>query len=519
MNRVLSLRCFFAYNNGIAATADYIELDENNHIHKIRNLQIVNGGQTTASIYTTAKEDKADISDVYVQVKFSVIDNQEQYSDIVTRISRCSNTQNKVNNADFSANNLALVAVEKLSRYILSPITSTCNIRTCWFFERFRGQYKALRSREGFTRAKRMAFDKKYPKEQMFTKVELAKYINAYQEVVGGYNKVVIGPNIVVRGNEKNYAEFIKHNLPDEKINNVYFEDVVAKAILFKTAEKRYGTKKNDYCIGELRQVAVPYTISLISYLIGNKLDLYKIWKNQSLSDSLSDFIYDLMKQVNDFIIAKSPISHYIEWAKKEECWELVKQHEWTFNIEDIKSDLIDENNPPKRKILSEQDASDEDEKHQEELLRNIPFALWEKIGEWGKDVGLLDITQQGWASDVAFIVQHNRQFGNQDRKHAMFLFDLVCKHNIELLEETDSIVESEKSDTESLSDITQPSSEEMTLELIKRMVDWDKRRRILKDWQWIVMNEVVQGKRSLTDQMKRTFYTNLERLKRRGFK
>lgn len=388
------------------------------------------------------------------------------------------------------------------------------------FFERFRGQYKALRSREGFTRAKRMAFDKKYPKEQMFTKVELAKYINAYQEVVGGYNKVVIGPNIVVRGNEKNYAEFIKHNLPDEKkINNVYFEDVVAKAILFKMAEKRYGTKKNDYCIGELRQVAVPYTISLISYLIGNKLDLYKIWKNQSLSDSLSDFIYDLMKQVNAFIIAKSPISHYIEWAKKEECWELVKQHEWTFNIEDIKSDLIDENNPPKRKILSEQDASDEDEKHQEELLRNIPFALWEKIGEWGKDVGLLDITQQGWASDVAFIVQHNRQFGNQDRKHAMFLFDLVCKHNIELLEETDSIVESEKSDTESLSDITQPSSEEMTLELIKRMVDWDKRRRILKDWQWIVMNEVVQGKRSLTDQMKRTFYTNLERLKRRGFK
>lgn len=214
-----------------------------------------------------------------------------------------------------------------------------------------RGQYKTLRSREGFTKAQRTAFDKKYPKEQMFTKVELAKYINAYQEVVGGYNKIIIGPNSVVRGNEKNYAKFINNNLPDvKKINNVYFEDAVAKAILFKTAERRYGTRKNDYCIGGLRQVAVPYTISLISYLTNNKLDLYKIWKNQCLSDALSDFIYDLMKQVNAFIIDNSPITHYIEWAKKDECWDLVKQHEWNFNIEEIKSDLIDEKNPLKRK-------------------------------------------------------------------------------------------------------------------------------------------------------------------------
>ena len=332
---------FFAFNNGIAATADHIELDENNNIRKIRNLQIVNGGQTTASIYTTAKKDKADISDIYVQVKFSIIEKPDHYSDIVSRISRYSNTQNKVNDADFSANNPALIAIEKLSRYVLSPITPSCNIQTHWFFERARGQYKTLRSREGFTKAQRMAFDKKYPKEQVFTKVELAKYINAYQEVVGGYSKIIIGPNSVVRGNEKNYAKFINNNLPDEKkINNVYFEDAVAKAILFKTAEKRYGTKKNDYCIGELRQVAVPYTISLISYLTDNKLDLYKIWKNQCLSDALSDFIYDLMKQVNAFIIDNSPITHYIEWAKKDECWELVKQHKWNFNIEEIKSDL-----------------------------------------------------------------------------------------------------------------------------------------------------------------------------------
>lgn len=504
---------FFAFNNGIAATADRIELDDNNHIRKIRNLQIVNGGQTTASIYTTAKKDKTDISDIYVQVKFSVIDNPEQYSDIVSRISRYSNTQNKVNDADFSANNPALIAIEKLSRYVLSPLTPSCNIQTYWFFERARGQYKTLRSREAFTKAQRAAFDKKHPKEQVFTKVELAKYINAYQEVVGGYNKIIIGPNAVVRGNEKNYAKFINNNLPDEKkINNVYFEDAIAKAIIFKTAEKRYGTRKNDYCIGELRQVAVPYTISLISYLTGNKLDLYKIWKNQSLSDALSDFIYDMMKQVNAFIMDSSPISHYIEWAKKDECWNLAKQHEWNFNIDEIKSDLIDEINPPKRKILTDECDSEEEEKHKERLLRSIPFSLWKKIGEWGKDAGILDPTKQGWASDVAFIVKNKRQFGKQDKKHALFLFDLVCQRNSELLEEADIIAESEQNVS------PKSSSDEMTLELIQRMVDWDRRKQILEDWKWKVMEDVVQGRKPLTDRMRYVFYLNLEKLKRNGF-
>lgn len=510
---------FFAFNNGIAATADHIELDENNQICKICNLQIVNGGQTTASIYTTAKKDKADISDIYVQVKFSVIENPEQYSDIVSRISRYSNTQNKVNDADFSANNPALVAIEKLSRYVLSPVTSNCNIQTHWFFERARGQYKTLRSREGFTKTQRIAFDKKYPKEQMFTKVELAKYINAYQEVVGGYNKIVIGPNSVVRGNEKNYAKFINNNLPDvKKINNVYFEDAVAKAILFKTAEKRYGTRKNNYCIGELRQVAVPYTISLISYLTGNKIDLYKIWKNQCLSDTLSDFIYDLMRQVNDFIIEKSPITHYIEWAKKDECWELVKQHEWNFNIEEIKSDLIDENNPPKRKILTDDEDSEEEEKHKEELLRSIPFALWKKIGEWGRDAGFLDTTKQGWASDVAFIVKNKRAFGRRDKNHAMLLYELVCKHNIEILEEADSIAESECDNKTTADKQSNTLSGEITLELIQRMVEWDRHKRILEDWKWRVMDDVVHGRKPLTDRMKYAFFLNWEKLKKKGF-
>jgi hypothetical protein len=120
-------------------------------------------------------------------------------------------------------------------------------MQTCWFFERARGQYKNLRLKEGFTKSAQNKFDLKYPKNQVITKVELAKYINAFQEVSEG-RKLAIGPHIVVRGNEKNYAQFINNNLPDDprKINNVFFEDSIAKCILFKTAEKRYGVKPDS---------------------------------------------------------------------------------------------------------------------------------------------------------------------------------------------------------------------------------------------------------------------------------
>ena len=510
---------FLAFNNGIAATADHLELDATNrYIKKIRNLQIVNGGQTTASIYNTAKKDKADISNIFVQVKFSIIEKPDHYSDIMSRISRYANTQNKVNDADFSANNPALVAIEKLSRYILSPVTAQNSMQTCWFFERARGQYKTLRGREGFTKSRQSAFDRKYPKNQMFTKVELAKYINAYQEVWEG-KKMVVSPNIVVRGNEKNYARFINNNLPDniKKINNVYFEDAIAKCLLFKEAEKRYGTKANDYNIGELRQVVVPYTLSLLNIITADKLDLYRIWKNQQVSLKLSDFIYDLMKQVNEFILKNSPVTHYIEWAKKEECWEQVKSHLWSFNINEIKADLIDENNLSKRNIVTDTEDEEEIRQYEENILRSIPHALWKKIEEWGKDTDCLSATQQAFAGfDMANKVKFNRSISDSDRSKAMAIFEIICQHNVDLLSEADELTEQPQ---EKISKVEEETTDHgITIELVQKMVDWDKRRRILKDWQWNVMNDILLGKKTLNNSLAWGCRKNLELLKKHGF-
>ena len=485
-----------------------------------------NGGQTTASIYYTKKNDKADISSIYVQMKISVVKKQEQFSDIVSRISKYANTQNKVNNADFSANNQALIEFEKLSRYTLTPLSSDSPLQTYWFFERARGQYKTMRQKEGFTKSRQAAFDKKYPKNQVLTKTDIAKYINAYDEVYEG-KKLVIGPHVVARGNEKNYARFINNNLPDnhKRINNVYFEDTIAKAILFKTADKRYGTKAGAVHIGELKNVTVPYTIALLTKITKGRLDLYKIWKAQQLSPALSDFIFDLMVQVNEFIIKNSVGSHYIEWAKKEECWEKVKEHTFAYDLSDIADDLIDPNNPPARRVAGEDQRNSGTYEHEMGIIRSIPPSLWNKIAEWGQTSGYLAIHYQSAARDTAYKLKYNHLISETDRKRAMAIYDIVCQYNIELLDEADELAEKDHADREARVAAEEEKRKtsgidevEITLDLVKEMVDWDKRRRILEDWKWKVMNDVANGKKPLTDTYKYTFWLNLQVLRKKGF-
>jgi hypothetical protein len=505
---------FLAFNNGISATADYIELDETGHyVKKISNLQIVNGGQTTASIYHTWEKDKADISDIFVQMKISVIKKVDTYGEIVSKISEYANTQNKVNNADFSSNNPILIDLEKISRCSFSPITPQNPIPTIWFFERANGQYRNLRMRDGFTKSRQTQFDLKYPKKQMFKKTDLAKFVNSYREILDG-RKVVIGPHFVVRGNEKNYAQFISYNLPG-KITGVYFEDIVAKMILFRTAERLYGIKPNS--IGDMRNAVVPYAISLFGYCTNYRLNLGKIWKNQKVSDELSAVLYKLMKQLNEFILNNSPSKHYIEWAKREDCWNIIKQQNWHIDTDSIKADFATEEQLKIRQLTT--DILDEDaiqKKYEIELLRSIPYALWKKIELWGRDSGFLNTNQQSFAGfDMANAVKFNREISDAKRAKAMRIYEIVCEHNIDLLSEADELTEPAK---EEIKEDQVDTDLGITVELIQKMADWDKRRRILKDWQWKVLNEVASGKRQLDSRLAWGCKKSLDILKKHGF-
>ncbi len=502
---------FLAFNNGIAATADEIELEYSKDgigkiISVVKDLQIVNGGQTTASIYHTQKKDKADISNIFVQVKLSVVKNKDKFSEIVSRISEYANTQNKVSVSDLSSNQPYHIELEKLSRNIFTPLTDNKPIQTKWFYERARGQYKNAILKDGFTPSRRKAFELKNPKQQLFNKEKLAKYINAYQEITDG-KKILIGPHFVVRGEQKNYVQFMNYNL-EKKLDNVYFEDTVAKAILFQTAEKVYGTKPN--AIGDMRSMTVPYTMTLLNIYTKNQIDLYKIWKNQSISDSLKTLLHEMMSAIETFIKNTGPGGRYEEWAKKEECWLQVKNNDFGFDISCIKHDLIDKRNPPKRIVISEDEA--DLKKRQEDLdkIKSIPVAIWKKIEEWGRETDILTNNQQSIAWNISLKIRNNSAILPNEITNGIAIIEKVIDKAPEIFFDIDEIEEKNKSNGE---------SPEVTMDLIKKMVEWDRENKRLKPHHFKMMFDIVNGKEDLTSQNKKYCLMNYIFISKYGFK
>lgn len=304
---------FLAYNNGLTATADEIEvgsLKGETVIYRLKGLQIVNGAQTTASINRAKKLDKIDVSRVAVSMKLTRV-QPDKLKEFVPLIAKFANTQNPVQLADLSANNDFHIAVERLSDLIWSP-----GEETRWFYERARGAYEVARMRLGSTSAKRRQFDDECPKSKKFTKTDLAKVWMSWWEK----------PHIVSRGAQKNFAAFMAHLpeqfpagwVPDEK----FYRDTVALVILFKgcqsavrrAALQSYGANVITYMMAKLKEAA------------GDTLELGTVWEYQSVSPELAAAMVDWAPIIHACIVDEAGARNVTEFSKKEECWERIKK-------------------------------------------------------------------------------------------------------------------------------------------------------------------------------------------------
>lgn len=501
---------FLAYNNGIAATAEEVRLidlpnGKGQGIAWVRDLQIVNGGQTTASIYHTWKKDKANIAGIHVPLKLSVVKNREKFSDIVSRISEYANTQNKVSVADLSSNRPFHIELEKFSRTLLAPSAPNQNVQTRWFFERARGQYKNALVKEGFTPAKRRVFEARNPKSQMFTKEDLAKYVNAWQEIYDG-KKLLIGPHFVVRGGQKNYVQFVNFNMV-KKVDNLYFEDAIAKAILFRTAEKIYGVKPN--AIGDMRYITVPYAVAWLGYKTVYKLDLYKIWKNQSLPENLKKLLRSIMESTEQFIRKNAPGSLYGEWAKKEECWNAVKEEDFGIDLNDIRSDLETNQGNSQRRRISEEET--DREKFQEEInrIKSVTIAGWHKIHDWGKATELLSVQQRNTAFNLALRIRSKSPISDIEKNSGLRILDIVLSKEPELLWDIE----------EETARVTQKDLTEITPEIVTQMISFDRRNKRLEDYKFRFLRDALEKPLPWDERTVKFLRSNLEKLRKYGFR
>lgn len=379
---------FLAYNNGISMTASSVTLTElaggGVGISRIQDLQIVNGGQTTASLHHARINGKTDLSQIQVQGKLSVVD-PGRLSELVPRISQFANSQNRVNLADFTSNDPFHVHLEKLSRTVWAPAGAGGHQMTRWFYERARGQYADAHARER-TPARQREFKRVHPLAQKFAKTDVAKFENTWDQL----------PWVVALGAEKNFREFMLrlgergHFEPNQE----YFESLVAKAIMFRSAERLIGRLN----LGGYRAQTVTYTLAKLLNATAQRIDLASIWRLQAISDALAADIESLGERVHATLLATAGTRNVSEWAKKKECWVSILSLDWEPSAA-LQAELV---SGAQRTRTSSTTSITEtltaDEALDAAAVAGVTSGAWFELSKWAKETDNLQTWQRGIA-------------------------------------------------------------------------------------------------------------------------
>lgn len=386
---------FFAYNNGVSATAMGVQLSsgpQGQHITSARDFQIINGGQTTASLSNTRHRDKANLTGIFVQMKLTEIDETEldRSNELIRNISRSSNSQNKVSDADFFATAPFHIRMEQFSRRLFAIATDGSQFETHWFYERARGQY--LQAQMRLTPAKKKQFVLQNPKEQLITKTDLAKVRNTWRGL----------PQVVSKGAQTNFMKFAEQidaawDVDDTQFGERYFQESVSLMIMYRHLERLIP--QQEWYESGYRANVITYTIASFHYLLSKqitnyRLDLMGIWMKQKVPESLSNVLLDLAQQV--YLIITDParkVVNVTQWCKRDECWRTVQSRITYGFTNELKNCLVSRN----EQVQSEKEARKDQEQDEgimaQSALLKYDTDIWMRLEVFATEHHLLSDT------------------------------------------------------------------------------------------------------------------------------
>jgi len=372
---------FFAYNNGIAATASSVSVRTSSHglrLVEAKDLQIVNGGQTTASLALARQKDRADLDGIFVQMKLSVVP-EDKAGEAIPLIAKYANTQNKVSEADFFSNHEFHRRMEEVSRRVWAPAVGGAQHETHWFYERARGQY--ANETLNMSKSERAKFLTQNPRSQLIVKTDMAKVENSARG----------SPHVVSLGAQKNFVSFAtwvgaEWERSNAQFNEEYFRRGVVRTILFRTTEGLVS--QQPWYQGGYRANIVAYTIAKLFQTIeeyghSRDLDYSMLWGRQSTTPALETQLVSVAKAVAEVISnPPAPFQNVTEWAKKKLCWERVEALDLKLNARFI-AQLGDSRTNRIEKV--------EAGKKQEEVNRieayltvfQLGGAYWKRLAHW----------------------------------------------------------------------------------------------------------------------------------------
>jgi len=441
---------FLPYNNGLSATAEHVvtkQVDGQLYITRLDDFQIVNGGQTTASLYHTEKSNKTtDLSKVFVQMKLTVIRDQEQKNIEVPNIARFANSQNKISELDLSSNNAFFLKIEDLSRRKYVVNLADPGRQILWFFERVNGQYREFANR--LTEKQEKAFREKNPPQNKFIKSDISKIMNLWE----------LEPWFVAQGSQKNFVQYMKkitqkiakNDLPGEN----FYKKLIAGTIIFRNVDELFG-RKNVSAIGDtnLKSFAVAYTISYFHYLTGNRLDMWKIYEEQLISEPLQLIFKDLLQFVYDHLVNAAGQTLISEYVKRESSWTALKGKSF-----DLEKYAINQYLTPAQTAAQRDIENDNDEAENEILLiskiSGLGIKFWDGLKIHAANAPFLkEIQFDIW--DLLKKLKERRNLGHNEIKTGRKILEMIDQGKIVIdeIRELSGVTDTEQNDLKGIYD------------------------------------------------------------------
>lgn len=368
---------FFTYNNGISTTAKNVVTKATSQgllITEFTDLQIINGGQTTATLAATNIKNNADLSGIFVQMKLTVL--REENPELIRNIATYANSQNKVKTADLNSSHPFYVRIEEFSRKVYAPLASGQLVQQLWFFERARGQYEQPLMQ--LTKKQRDDYKLVRPKNKKYTLTDLAKYMNAAYML----------PHYVSWGGEVNAAHFHNNMVKlwdkdNSVINELFYKELIGKKIFFAFVEEVISAQEWYQEKRAYRPQIVAYTFSKLAYeakKAKRQINFRAIWDLQKVPEAYYGDVAAIGKLVFETIYDDSRSTANIEtYCKKEECWTIVqkKPYELTDVIREV---LISPADQEIEKVQAKQEQKEVNGLSDEISIFTKGSAYWESM-------------------------------------------------------------------------------------------------------------------------------------------
>ena len=389
---------FAAYNNGlatVATAADIVKVTDSFYkIKTLTNWQIVNGGQTTATLYECSK-DKLELEEIIVPCKLTVLKNADDPQTLISNISTYSNTQTAIKKSDPPSNLKYYIDIKRLSD---STWASAAGKNYLCFFERTNGEYNTARRRNNYS----ASFKNKYPQKMKFTKLDLAKAIVCWE----------LRPEIANLGSEKNF-EYFNNIVKDQlkEVDETYYKNAYSLVLLYRAIDKIIKQKK----ITTYKSTIVTYTIAMLSKLSNKSFDLETIWNNQDLTNTQKADVEELVDLVHGKLMNAKFGTDIRMWARTTNCWKEIQTIEYELSYSSLANEvLFFAENEPKQWI--------EDNNN----LKNS--ALWDSLISWDEANNVLKAKEKNMAKGMRYNTSANKPISSAQKDYAISIFMKAVK-------------------------------------------------------------------------------------------